>query len=225
MTHNYIMDVFHTFFDNIKSLPIRVGSITPPQINFLNHFLSENTEIKNILETGFHVGLSAAVMMEARSDILVTSFDIFWFDYTRRAKLILDIYYPGRNILIAGNSINSIPTYLKLNPTYSPDFIFIDGGHERPIPFLDMYFLFKNIKENTWIMIDDYCEAHGSQGVIEAVDNFINSGVIKEVRKFKAGDRGWILGRRSDIPVPNSEYAENPEEIMIQLKDTESHYP
>ena len=219
------MDTLVTFVEKINCLPIRVGSITPPQINFLNDFLSEHTEVKNILETGFHVGLSAAVMMDVRPDILVTSFDIFWFDYTCRAKLLLDIYYPGRNILLAGNSINSIPTYLKLNPSYSPDFIFIDGGHERPIPFLDMYILFKNIKEDTWVMIDDYCEAHGTQGVNEAVDLFINSGILKEVRKFQAGDRGWVLGKRSDIPVPKSEYAENPEEIMTQLKDTESHYP
>ena len=212
------------FFRKIQTLPIKVGSITPPQIKFLQDFLSEHTEVKNVLETGFHVGLSAAVMMDVRPDILTTSFDIFWFDYTRKAKLMLDIVYPGRNILIAGNSITSIPTYLKLNPSYMPDFIFIDGGHERPIPYLDMYILFKYIKEDTWIMIDDYCEAHGSQGVIEAVNVFIKCGVLKEVKTYQEQDRGWIFGRRSEVAVPFSEYAENPKEIMVQLKDIESHY-
>ena len=217
-------DNLYDFTTKILKLPIKVGSITPPQQAFLQDFLVEHTEVKNILETGFHIGLSAAVMMDVRPDIFVTSFDIFWFDYTRNAKLFLDNFYPGRNLLIAGNSIVSIPTYLKLNPTYTPDFIFIDGGHERPIPYLDMYILFKYIKENTWIMIDDYCEAHGSQGVNEAVDTFINSGVIKNVKKYTSKDRGWVFGQRSEVVVPFSEYAENPEEILKQLKDTESHY-
>jgi len=218
-------DILSDFVKKIQTLPIKVGSITPPQQSFLREFLSEHKEVKNILETGFHVGLSAAVMMDIRSDILVTSFDIFWFDYTRKAKLFVDISYPGRNILIAGNSIVSIPTYFKFNPNYMPDFIFIDGGHERPIPYLDMYILFKTIKEDTWIMIDDYCEAHGSQGVNEAVDVFIKLGVIKDVKIYNAADRGWVFGRRSSIEVTFSDYAENPEEIMKQLKDTESHYP
>ena len=213
------------FTTKIKELPIRVGSIVPDQICFIEEFLKEHTEVKNILETGFHVGLSSAVMMDVRSDIFITSFDIFWFDYTARAKLLLDIHYPGRNILMAGNSITSIPTYFKLNPNYSPDFIFIDGGHEHPIPFLDMYILFKNCKENTYIMIDDYCEEHGSNGVIEAVNYFTNLNIIKNVSYHRSLNRGWVFGQRSDIVIPFSEYAENPDKIMEQLKDTESHYP
>jgi len=218
-------DNFQVFIRKIQTLPIKVGSITPPQQKFLQDFLLEHKEVKNILETGFHVGLSAAVMMDVRPDIFVCSFDIFWFEYTRKAKLFLDISYPSRNLLLAGNSIDSIPTYFKLNPSYMPDFVFIDGGHERPIPYLDMYIIFKTIKENTWIMIDDYCEAHGSQGVNEAVDLFIKSGVIKDVKKYLAADRGWIFGQRSAVNVPFSDYAESPQEIMKQLMDTESHYP
>ena len=216
---------FDEFLNKIKTLPTRVGSIVLDQGRFLEDFLKEHTEVKNILETGFHVGLSTAVMMNVRPDIFVTSFDIFWFDYTARAKLFLDIHYPGRNILMAGNSITSIPTYFKLNPNYSPDFIFIDGGHERPIPFLDMYILLKNCRENTYIMIDDYCEAHGSQGVIEAVNYFTKLNIIKDISYHKSNDRGWVFGQSSNVIMPLSEYAEDPDEIMKQLKDTESHYP
>jgi hypothetical protein len=88
-----------------------------------------------------------------------------------------------------------------------------------------MYILFKNIKEDTWIMIDDYCAAHGSQGVNEAVDIFIKCGVIKDVKIYEANDRGWVFGRRSSVPVPVSDYAENADEILKQLNDIESHYP
>lgn len=218
------MDSYHKYIEEIQKLPVRMGSITPPQQQFLIQFLKEHTDIKEVLETGFHVGLSAATMMFARDDISVTSFDIFWFDYTRRAKLLLDIYFPTRNLLIAGNSVCSLQTFFKRFPTYQPDLVFIDGGHERPIPFLDIYFILQHIKEGTWIVIDDYCEEHGSGGVIEAVDEFINGGYIHNVTTYKAQDRGWIVGTRSSISIP---YSDRTSKIELDnvYRDVESHYP
>ena len=218
-------DTLRNFTEEISKLPIRVGSVTPSQSKFIQDFLDEHTEITHILETGFHIGLSAAVMLDTRPNIIVTSFDIFWFDYTRKAKLILDTFYPKRNILLAGNSVNSIPTFFTVFPQYMPDFVFIDGGHERPVPFLDMYTLFSKIKEGTWVMIDDYCEEHGGHGVIEAVNIFIHNKVLIDVKVYKSNDRGWILGQRSGLHVPKSDLAENTNEINMILKDTLSHYP
>ena len=223
---NYIINMtdFDNFVNDIQQLPMQVGSIILEQAIFMRNFLTEHPEVKTVLETGFHVGLSTAVMLDTRPDIIITSFDIFWFDYTRRAKLLLDIYYPGRNILIAGNSITSIPTYFKIHPTYQPDFVFIDGGHERPVPLLDMYILFNHIREGTWVMIDDYCESHGLGGVIEAVNEYINNSVLIDVEYYREKDRGWILAKRSNKPVPSNSIAENPDEILKLLKDIESHY-
>ena len=212
------------FVNEIQKLPSRMGSITPPQQKFLVDFLLEHPEIKEVLETGFHMGLSAATMMLARSDICVTSFDIFWFDYTRRAKLLLDIYYPTRNILIAGNSVCSLQAFFARFPSYIPDLVFIDGGHERPVPFLDIYFILQKIPYGTWIIIDDYCEEHGSGGVIEAVDDFIDEGYIENVTFYKADDRGWIIGKRSALSVKPSEKTSSTELEKV-YKDIESQYP
>ena len=211
------------FVNEISKLPVRMGSIIPAQQQFLVLFLQEHPEIKEILETGFHVGLSAATMMSVRNDIYVTSFDIFWFDYTRRAKLLLDIHFPVRNLLIAGNSVCSLQTFFKRH-IYKPDLVFIDGGHERPIPFLDIYFILQNITEGTWIIIDDYCEEHGAGGVIEAVNEFIKLGYINNVQIYKSNDRGWVTGTRSGIPVAYSEKTSD-KELDAVYKDIESHYP
>ena len=211
------------FVNEISKLPVRMGSIIPAQQQFLVLFLQEHPEIKEILETGFHVGLSAAIMMSVRNDIYVTSFDIFWFDYTRRAKLLLDIHFPVRNLLIAGNSVCSLQTFFKRH-IYKPDLVFIDGGHERPIPFLDIYFILQNITEGTWIIIDDYCEEHGAGGVIEAVNEFIQLGYINNVQIYKSSDRGWVTGTRSGIPVAYSEKTSD-KELDAVYKDIESHYP
>ncbi len=218
------MEQYTNFVKEIQKIPARVGSITPPQQHFILKFLREHPEVKEILETGFHMGLSAATMMMARPDIYVTSFDIFWFDYTRRAKLLLDIFYPTRNILIAGNSICSLQAFFARFPSYSPDFVFLDGGHTRPIPFLDLYFILKNIKPGTWIMMDDYCQEHGSNGVIEAVDECIQKGYIENVTAHKAHDRGWILGKRSNKEIQYSEKT-SPAELDKVYRDVESDYP
>jgi succinate dehydrogenase hydrophobic anchor subunit len=49
---------------------------------------------------------------------------------------------------------------------------------ELKVPFLDMYFILKHIDAGTWVIIDDYCEEHGSSGVNEAVDEFIRPVLI-----------------------------------------------
>jgi predicted O-methyltransferase YrrM len=212
------------YINEICKLPTRMGSVTPIQQQFLIQFLTEHTEIKEILETGFHVGLSAATMMSVRDDIYVTSFDIFWFDYTRRAKLLLDIYFPVRNLLLAGNSVCSLQTFFKKNPSYTPDLVFIDGGHERPIPFLDMYYILKQIPVGTWIIIDDYCKEHGEGGVLEAVNEFVTKKYIDNVKIYKAADRGWVVGKRTTVEIEYSEKTTE-EELMKVYKDIESHYP
>ena len=74
-------------------------------------------------------------------------------------------------------------------------------------------------------MIDDYCEAHGIHGVIEAVNIYIENNVLINVKAYKSDDRGWIVGQRSGVVVPHSELAEDSGKIMSVLHDTLSHYP
>jgi predicted O-methyltransferase YrrM len=172
------------------------------------------------------VGLSAAVMMNVRPSIRVISSDIFWFDYTAKAKLYLDIYYPKRHTLLAGNSVNTLPTFFEQFPSFQPDFVFIDGGYERPVPLLDLYHILSHIKPGTWVMVDDYCEAHGQNGVIEAVNVFVEGKSFTDVQFFRdTTDRGWMLGRRSDTALLEVPLAKEAKEIDICLRDTVSHYP
>lgn len=211
-----------TFLQDVFKLPTKVGSITQKQAQHLQIFLKEHPEIKTVLETGFHIGLSSAIMMDSSPTLELTSFDIFWFDYTSKAKMLLDRSFPDRHMLIAGNSATSLKTFFSRNPTYSPDFVFIDGGHERPIPYLDLHIILSNCRPGTWIMIDDYCKAHGEGGVIEAVNYFIEKKIIEDVDVYEDRDRGWVLGKRSAVEMSPSIVSE--EERIKQLADVVSHY-
>lgn len=217
---------YNEFLSHIFQLNIKMGSVTQSQCAFIREFLNSHPEIETIFETGFHIGLSAATMMDTRPSIKIISSDIFWFDYTAKAKLYLDIYYPNRHILLAGNSVNTIPTFIQQFPTFQPDFVFIDGGHERPVPLLDLYYILSHIKPGTWVMVDDYCEAHGRGGVIEAVDMFVKANSFTNVQFFQDNtDRGWMIGRRSTISLPDVPMTKNPAEINSCLRDVMSHYP
>jgi predicted O-methyltransferase YrrM len=216
---------FDRFIDGISKIPPRMGSVIPEQQHFIRNFLKDTPAIKQILETGFHMGLGTATMLDVRPDISIVSFDIFWFDYTRRAKLLLDVSYPERNVLIAGNSVCSIPSFLKQCPSYQPDFVFIDGGHERPVPYLDMYLILNHIRPGTYVMIDDYCEKHGAGGVIEAVNEFVSTNLLIDAKAYKCGDRGWILAKRSDLPMPASKLYDDKKEMQKVYEDIKSHYP
>jgi predicted O-methyltransferase YrrM len=211
-----------SFLQDVFKLPIKVGSITPKQAHHLQTFLKEHPEIKTILETGFHIGLSSAVMMDSSPTVEITSFDIFWFDYTSKAKMLLDRSFPDRHMLIAGNSATSLQTFFSRNPTYSPDFVFIDGGHERPIPYLDLYIILSHCRAGTWIMIDDYCKAHGEGGVIEAVNYFIQTKVLEDMQVFQDRDRGWVLAKRSAVEMPPPLISQ--EQRIKLLSDVVSHY-
>jgi predicted O-methyltransferase YrrM len=218
-------EAFGKFISGISKITPKMGSIIQEQQQFIRDFLKENPSIKQILETGFHMGLGTATMLDVRPDISVLSFDIFWFEYTRRAKLLLDISYPERNVLIAGNSVCSIPSFLKQCPSYQPDFVFIDGGHERPVPYLDLHLILKHIKPGTYVMIDDYCEEHGAGGVMEAVNEFVKSNILVEAKGYKCYDRGWVMAKRSHLEVGPSALYENKAEMQKVYEDVESHYP
>jgi predicted O-methyltransferase YrrM len=216
MTERYIK-----FLHEIGQLPIKVGSINVGQRLFLMAFLQSHPEIHTVLETGFHTGISAATFLEARPDIEVVSFDIFWFDYTRKAKLLLDKYYPDRNLLLAGNSIVSLPMFFKYNAK-PIDMVFVDGGHEDPIPLLDLRILLTNVKPGTYIIVDDYCKQHGGHGVVQAVDTMAREGYLTKIEILESYDRGWLIAQRSTKD-------EKPYEVPWETKrdvlaNIDSHY-
>jgi hypothetical protein len=73
-------------------------------------------------------------------------------------------------------------------------------------------------------MIDDYCQEHGQNGVIEAVNRFIELGVLEKVQIHKSEDRGWVLAYRSASVMPPSDFDLSTASIDSVLRDTESHY-
>jgi predicted O-methyltransferase YrrM len=115
---------------------------------------------KNAMEIGFNAGHSAEVFLSNNPEMHLTSFDIGDHIYVKYAKEYIDYKYPGRHTLILGNSTQTIPKYISENPGKIFDFIFVDGGHQYPVPAIDL----------------DSCAKLSNKDTVVAIDDIINNG-------------------------------------------------
>ncbi len=176
----------------------REGSSVDGQLSFYNDYLTENKHIKTIIEIGFNSGISAAGFLSVRDDIRVLSIDIGLHGHVIPCKRVIDAEFPGRHLLVIGDSTMAMPLlqeFFKVKEGHV-DLIFVDGNHNHPGPLLDIVNSLKYCDENTIVMVDDVCPAHGSSGVIQAVNDLVHHNVMQPLQKLTAEDRGWVLFKR-----------------------------
>lgn len=164
------------------------GSLCNDQINFFLNFLNEKRDIKKVIEVGFNGGLSAATILSARPDISLVSQDLAAHDQVVPAKNWIDSHFPGRHLLIVGDSQNSLPA--SFDWISSPDCIFMDGGHTAPIPENDLRNLLKIARPDTWIIIDDLRPDFGMD-VITAVNNALGNFELACQKIYDKPQRTW----------------------------------
>ncbi len=76
------------------------------------------------------------------------------------------------------------------------DLIFVDGNHKEPYPLLDIQNILPYCHEETFIMVDDVCDAYGKEGVYQALDQLTDENKIKFIEQVSAEDRGWAIYRK-----------------------------
>ena len=170
------------------------GSCSKNQMEYFREFLQKHTSVKTVLEIGFNGGLSAATFLSSRPDIRVVSIDIGRCDYVLRAKHWIDKEFPDRHMLLIGNSLMAFPQLLSMFPSFSPDFIFIDGGHDAPVPLSDLTYGLELARPDTWICIDDIVE--WMVDIISAVNSAVNQQKMVVLDQKRDDIHGWILCKK-----------------------------
>lgn len=180
------------------------GSVVQEQVDFLQKLLRDNPSIQRVGETGFNGGRSTAAMLSARDDVHILSFDLMHWSYTHEAKLLVDDLFPGRHLLLAGNTLASLPTCTGLLPQLvgTFDMVFVDGGHESPVPQSDIRHMLHFLKPGGWIVVDDVCPQYGTLGVIDAWEEAVREGWVEETGRHSHWDRGWAVGRKTPAATP-----------------------
>jgi predicted O-methyltransferase YrrM len=173
------------------------GSSIPKQCEYYFELLQKNTNIKRIVEIGFNIGLSAASFLASRPDIEVISIDICSHDYVLKIKKVLDSYFPGRHTLICGDSTTAVPMLKRFFNGFVPvDLFFVDGYHRDPVPRLDILNALEWCGPDSFIIIDDVCPTHGSEGVVQAVISCAEEKKINIIQHIMCADRGWVLAKK-----------------------------
>lgn len=171
---------------------VQEGHMTPggKKEKFFTDFLKKHPGIEWIAEIGFNAGHSSECFLKARPSINVVSFDIMNWSYASIGKNYIDQKFPGRHVLIEGDSLEMVPQFAQENPNMKFDFILIDGGHDYSIAKGDIINFRKLSHPNTWLVVDDL----DLNSVMRAWRECCQEGVVEEV-KFFTGDHWWILGR------------------------------
>ena len=110
--------------------------------------------VNRILEIGFNTGSSAEVFLK-NSLAQIVSFDIGQHAYVPLGKEFIDSTFPGRHLLILGDSKHTVPVFAKNNPSVKFDLIFIDGGHDFDTALKDLQHCKQLAHADTLVVMDD----------------------------------------------------------------------
>ncbi len=129
------------------------SQMCPGETEFLKNIVN-NPSIINVIEIGFNAGHSAELFLSSNKNINLVSFDIGIHNYVNIGKKFIDENYPKRHQLIMGNSLITVPEFIKTNKKKF-DLIFIDGGHDYNIAKGDLINCKKLSHNKTIIIMDD----------------------------------------------------------------------
>ena len=107
------------------------------------------------MEIGFGAGHSAELFLSSNKNVKLLSFDLGEYDYLKLGKKFIDKKYPNRHTLILGDSLETVPNYIKKNSNTKFDVIFVDGGHIKNICFNDMKNCMNLAHKDTIVILDD----------------------------------------------------------------------
>lgn len=183
----------------------------PHRLYFLE-LITKNPWINRIVEIGFNAGHSSLMFLDAlannQREGLVMSFDILAHNYVYYAKLYIDNKYPGKHILVGGDSNINVPTFSQ-NFSYQPfDLIFIDGDHTEEKAYQDILNMRAYaIPGQTLVIMDNVAPHCGfGIGVYNAWLRAINEGLIihlshSEIDNYRDG---WVVFTyaSNDYPIP-----------------------
>ena len=116
--------------------------------------------VRTYCEIGMNGGHSVAAMLQANENISVHVFDLMSFNYSYPIANILAAHFSKRFHIHAGNSLMTIPKWLKQRKHHC-DLIYIDGDH-TPAVRSDFMNMQHAASRSHWVVVDDIQMPPGS---------------------------------------------------------------
>jgi hypothetical protein len=165
------------------------------------HVLAGKAFVHTICETGFNMGHSSFNYLTANPNAVVHSFDMGEHQYAHTMAQYMTTRFPGRFFIHFGDSKQTIPQFIRANPHFRCDMIYVDGGHTYPVAFADLVNLasITNVVERNLIIFDDYPTVKAFNRLFGwAWDDVVRWGYVHEFLrcsfKNKQYQRGFVVG-------------------------------
>jgi predicted O-methyltransferase YrrM len=173
------------------------GTSSPEQLAWLAD-LVRHTRARRIVEVGFHAGYSSHAFLHSTSEAHVVSFDLGEHAHLDAAKGLVDERFPGRHLLVRGDSRETVPAYAEANPDARFDIIFIDGGHWYDVARADLTNLRALAAETATVVMDDLMPwEFWGEGPARAWADAVGDGLVLQVDV-------WQDGRKVALPAPRA---------------------
>lgn len=176
---------------------INEGYMSDSQREQFNQRLSTYSNIRSVLEIGLNGGHSAENFFNNLEDIqLFVSFDINRYAYTGCAVNYFYKKFQNRFMFVPGDSMQTVPEFIKNYPSFRFDLIFIDGCHAYDWAVSDIINCRKMAHANTILWIDDVPpDLSGPIG--EAVQKCQMDGIIDIIKVHESNHptqygRSWL---------------------------------
>ena len=107
--------------------------------------------------------------------------------------------FPGRFFVHFGDSTKTVPEFIRSNPDYRCDLLYVDGGHTYDVALADImnFASVANVENGAVIVFDDYPSTMFDLAFGVAWEDFRRWGYIEEkMRCFFApsNNRGFSIG-------------------------------
>lgn len=158
--------------EDLASLPkAHEGHISPEQAEFLYHFV-RLIRPEFVVETGFGVGHSACVIMNAQRSVglepCMMSVDICAFEETKKAAMLLKtkfknfIFVEGDSKKVLSEAVNGI---LREREGLRLKLGLVDGGHDAETTMHDLNVLSSFLMLGGYLWLDDFEKIVPNSGV------------------------------------------------------------
>jgi Methyltransferase domain len=164
------------------------------------HFLAAQPTVKHACETGFNLGHSAFNFLTANRQSVVHSFDLGKHGYARVMAEFMSKRFPGRFFIHFGDSSETLPEFIRSNPNYRCDLLFVDGEHTFNGARADLmnFAAIANVENGAVVVLDDYPSLPFDCNVGVAWEDIRRWGYVHEVMRCfypPKRERGFTIGR------------------------------
>jgi predicted O-methyltransferase YrrM len=131
------------------------------------------TEVVTYCEVGFNGGHSAVAMLLANPQLVVHSFDLLMWKYSRPILALLTAQFGGRLNLHVGDSTRTVPAWARANRG-ACDLILVDGDHNFEGARKDMLNLREAAHPHAVCIADDIQSSPG-----DALASVVDQGLVR----------------------------------------------